>query len=73
MKAIKDTRQRQRQRQRQRIPLYPGNRYVKRQYSSIDDSDKKYIPIEIEPLIKNYKISKDDLFISVAWTFGIVC
>ncbi|AFZ45142.1 restriction modification system DNA specificity domain protein [Halothece sp. PCC 7418] len=32
----------------------------------------KYVPNEIFPLIKNYRIYQDDLFISVAGTLGIV-
>lgn len=32
----------------------------------------KYVPIEIAKIIDNYKISKDDLFISVAGTLGII-
>lgn len=32
----------------------------------------KYVPLEVADKIKRYKISKDDLFISVAGTLGIV-
>ena len=35
-------------------------------------NDIKYVPIEVADKIKSYKISKDDLFISVAGTLGIV-
>ncbi|MDY6226792.1 MAG: restriction endonuclease subunit S [Clostridium sp.] len=35
-------------------------------------SEIKYVPEEVVEKIKNYKISKDDLFISVAGTLGIV-
>tara|TARA_R110002020_G_scaffold5399_2_gene22553 strand:+ start:90 stop:1313 length:1224 start_codon:yes stop_codon:yes gene_type:complete len=38
----------------------------------VDLSDIKYVPESIAPLIKNYTISKDDLFITVAGTLGIV-
>lgn len=51
---------------------FPYIRVADMSKGSIDDSDIKYVPVEIEPVIKNYKISKDDLFISVAGTLGIV-
>lgn len=38
----------------------------------IDISKILFIPAHVEPLIKNYKISKDDLFITVAGTVGLV-
>ena len=38
----------------------------------IRQDDIKYVPKDIVDKIKNYKISKDDLFISVAGTLGIV-
>jgi len=38
----------------------------------IKQDDIKYVPRDIVDKIKNYKISKDDLFISVAGTLGIV-
>lgn len=38
----------------------------------ISTSNIKYVPAEIADKIKNYRISKDDLFISVAGTLGIV-
>lgn len=51
---------------------FPYIRVADMSKGSIDDSYIKYVPVEIEPMIKNYKISKDDLFISVAGTLGIV-
>ncbi|WP_420229337.1 restriction endonuclease subunit S [Psychrobacter sp. ER1] len=38
----------------------------------VDLSNIKYVPESVAPLIKNYTISKDDLFITVAGTLGIV-
>lgn len=35
-------------------------------------SDIKYVPSDAEPAIKNYKISKEDIFISVAGTLGVI-
>ncbi|MEH6521570.1 restriction endonuclease subunit S [Sulfitobacter sp.] len=38
----------------------------------VDTSDIRYVPDEIAPSISRYRISKDDLFISVAGTLGLV-
>ncbi|QPN27629.1 restriction endonuclease subunit S [Brucella sp. BO2] len=38
----------------------------------VDLTDIKYVPDEVAPSIKNYRIGKDDIFISVAGTLGIV-
>ena len=38
----------------------------------LKQDDIKYVPRDIVDKIKNYKMSKDDLFISVAGTLGIV-
>lgn len=35
-------------------------------------SDIKYVPNDVFPAIKNYRIFKDDIFISVAGTLGII-
>lgn len=40
--------------------------------SGVNLNDIKYVPSEISDKIKSYRISKDDLFISVAGTLGIV-
>lgn len=40
--------------------------------STVSISKIKYIPLEAIDLIKNYKITVDDLFISVAGTLGLV-
>ena len=35
-------------------------------------ADIKYVPVEVSPAIKRYRIFKDDIFITVAGTLGIV-
>ena len=42
-----------------------------KQYS-VRNNDVHYISKEIYSLIKNYTISKDDLYITVAGTIGVV-
>lgn len=39
---------------------------------SVMDTDIHYVPEDIHPLIKNYTISKDDVYITVAGTIGRV-
>lgn len=41
-------------------------------FGGISTENIKYVPEEVADKIKNYRISKDDLFISVAGTLGIV-
>jgi len=38
--------------------------------ASINTEDLKYVPKEIEVHIRNYKISKDDLYVTIAGTLG---
>lgn len=54
------------------ITPYPYIRVADMYMGGVDLSDIKYVPDSIAPLIKNYTISKDDLFITVAGTLGIV-
>lgn len=49
---------------------YPYLRVTNMVNASIDDSDLKYVPIDIEPLIRKYKISKNDLYVTIAGTLG---
>ncbi len=38
---------------------------------SIIQSDLKYVPIEIEPTIRSYKISTKDIYVTIAGTLGL--
>ena len=51
---------------------YPYVRVSDMYMGGIDTSSVLYVPSEIEKQIRNYKISKNDLFITVAGTIGIV-
>lgn len=51
---------------------FPYIRVADMYMGGIKQDDIKYVPEDIVDKIKNYKISKDDLFISVAGTLGIV-
>lgn len=51
---------------------FPSIRVADMYMGGIKQDDIKYVPRDIVDKIKNYKISKDDLFISVAGTLGIV-
>ena len=51
---------------------YPYVRVSDMYMGGIDKSSVLYVPSEIEKQIRNYKISKNDLFITVAGTIGIV-
>lgn len=50
---------------------YPYLRVTDMQNGAIDQSDLKYVPVEIEPLIRNYKISVDDVDVTIAGTLGL--
>uniref|UniRef100_UPI00404763A5 restriction endonuclease subunit S n=1 Tax=Aliarcobacter sp. TaxID=2321116 RepID=UPI00404763A5 len=54
------------------VTPYPYIRVTNMYMGGIDFSDILYVPEDIQPQIKNYTISKNDLFISVAGTLGIV-
>ena len=49
---------------------YPYLRVTNMVKASIDDSDLEYVPVDIEPIIRNYKISKNDLYVTIAGTLG---
>ncbi|MDX9901983.1 MAG: restriction endonuclease subunit S [Aliarcobacter sp.] len=51
---------------------YPYIRVTNMFMGGVDLSEIQYVPEDIQPQIKNYTISKNDLFISVAGTLGIV-
>jgi len=50
---------------------FPYLRVTDMQNGSIDQSDLKYVPVEIEPLIRSYKISVDDVYVTIAGTLGL--
>jgi type I restriction enzyme S subunit len=50
---------------------YPYLRVTDMQNGAIDQSDLKYVPVEIEPLISSYKISVDDVYVTIAGTLGL--
>ena len=51
---------------------YPYIRVTDFKMASVDLSSLKYLDDETQRAIKNYTISKDDLYISIAGTIGIV-
>ena len=51
---------------------HPYLRVTNMRPGGVDLSDIKYVPEEVFPAIKNYRISSADIFISVAGTLGIV-
>ena len=50
---------------------YPYLRVTDMQNGSIDQADLKFVPVEIEPLIRSYKISVDDVYVTIAGTLGL--
>ena len=50
---------------------FPYLRVTDMQDGSIDQADLKYVPVEIEPLIRSYKISVDDVYVTIAGTLGL--
>ena len=52
------------------ITPFPYLRVTDMVNGSIDDSNLKYVSEEIQPYIKNYTISKDDLYVTIAGTIG---
>lgn len=50
---------------------FPYLRVTDMQHGSIDQSDLKYVPVEIEPLIRSYKISVEDVYVTIAGTLGL--
>ncbi|MFT8786614.1 restriction endonuclease subunit S, partial [Gluconobacter oxydans] len=55
-----------------KIGEHPYIRVSDMRGGSVDQSKLLYVPDEIFPLIRNYTISCDDLFISVAGTLGLI-
>lgn len=51
---------------------FPYIRVADMYMGGINTNDIKYVPLEAVDKIKNYRIDKEDLFISVAGTIGIV-
>jgi type I restriction enzyme, S subunit len=51
---------------------HPYIRVTDMRPGTVSLSDIKFVPEEIFPVIKRYRISRDDIFISVAGTLGIV-
>jgi type I restriction enzyme S subunit len=53
------------------ITPFPYLRVTDMQDGGINQSDIKYVPREIEPVIRNYKISADDVYVTIAGTLGL--
>jgi len=51
---------------------YPYIRVADMYVGGVDLSGIRYVPEHVAPIIKNYRIKSEDLFISVAGTLGIV-
>ena len=51
---------------------HPYIRVADMYVGGVDLSDIRYVPEHVAPIIKNYRIKSEDLFISVAGTLGIV-
>lgn len=51
---------------------YPYIRVSDMFYGGVSLQEIKYVPTDVFPLIRNYRIFKDDIFITVAGTLGIV-
>jgi type I restriction enzyme S subunit len=51
---------------------HPYIRVTDMYMGGIKKKEIKYVPIDVAPSIKNYIINKDDLFITVAGTLGLV-
>jgi type I restriction enzyme S subunit len=55
-----------------KVTPYPYIRVADMEIGTVNFSEIKYVPEDIFPAIKNYRIFIDDIFISVAGTLGIV-
>ena len=51
---------------------HPYIRVIDMRFGGVDPSDLKYVPEDVFPAIRNYRIWDGDIFISVAGTLGIV-
>ena len=49
---------------------FPYLRVTDMANGSIRESDIVHVPVDIEPIIRNYKISKDDIYVTIAGTLG---
>jgi len=56
----------------EQVTPYPYIRVADMESGGVDLSEIPFVPDEAFPKIKNYRIYKDDLFISVAGTLGII-
>ena len=55
-----------------RTTPHPYIRVTDMRYGGVAIDDIKYVPDDVFPTIKNYRISSKDIFVSVAGTLGIV-
>jgi len=53
------------------ITPFPYLRVTDMQDGTIKQDDIKYVPVNIEPFIRNYKISVDDVYVTIAGTLGL--
>jgi len=53
------------------VTPFPYIRVTDMDNASVDESNLVYVKPEIEPVIKNYKISKNDIYVSIAGTLGL--
>jgi len=51
---------------------YPYVRVTDMRPGTVSLADIRFVPVDVFPAIKNYRIFKDDIFISVAGTLGII-
>jgi len=51
---------------------HPYIRVTDMRMSTVDTSDIRYVPLHLAPGISGYRIFRDDIFISVAGTLGVV-
>jgi type I restriction enzyme S subunit len=55
-----------------KVTPHPYLRVTDMRPGGVDLSDIRYVPVEVAPAIRNYRIFESDLFISVAGSLGIV-
>ncbi|MGC4105359.1 MAG: restriction endonuclease subunit S [Thermomicrobiales bacterium] len=51
---------------------FPYIRVTDMRDGGVDDTGIRFVPVKAAPAIRNYRIGKDDIFISVAGTLGVV-
>jgi len=54
------------------VTAHPYVRVTDMRPGTVSLTDIKYVPVDVFPAIKHYRIFKDDIFISVAGTLGII-